>query len=234
MTAPLIFPPSRAKPRISVTQLGIYMIAGAGQRETIIKEQRRPKTFRVIRYEEASRALQRALATGPEGLQILAAERDRLGAVVGGTEHERENRELCVAAIEAFEELWPSLNLGCFLPKRGHPMPPKLTVHDVAVSVRPELLLHGRDDQGQPLIGAIKLRFSKSKALKPEAARYVAAAVEWHLETVADVGVKVSPAHCLAIDVFHGSIIRAQPAKKRRRADIAAACREIALGWEGL
>lgn len=58
--------------------------------------------------------------------------------------------------------------------------------------------------------------------------------MEWHLEQIAGVGVKVSPAHCVVIDVFGGTITRAPRAKARRRADIAAACREIALGWEGL
>lgn len=234
MTAPLPFPPSRATPRISVAQLGVYMVARAGRRETIIKQQRRPKTFRTNRYEDASRALQRALAAGTDGLRVLAAERARLAAQVGGTEHEIQNRTLCIAALDAIAAAWDSLDFGGFLPALGHPSPPKLRIQEVGISVRPELTLHGRDDQGHPLIGAIKLRFSKTEPLPSDAAKYIAAAVEWHLEHVAGVGVNVSPVHCVVLDVFTGAITRAPRAKARRRADIAAACREIALGWDGL
>jgi len=210
------------------------MVARAGRRETIIKQQRRPKTFRTVRYEDASRALQRALASGTDGLRVLAGERARLAAQAGGTEHEIQNRSLCISAIDAFAALWPSLDFGGFLPALGHPSPAKLRIHEVGISVRPELILHGVDDQGHPLIGAIKLRFSKTEPLPPDAAKYIAAAVEWHLEHVAGVGVTVSPVHCVVLDVFTGAITRAPRAKARRRADIAAACREIALGWEGL
>jgi hypothetical protein len=148
------------------------------------------------------------------------------------SEHDAQNKRLCLDAIEAFRRLAGAVDLGGFLPRFGEPNPPKLTLEGTAVCVRPALTLSGVDERGHPAVGAIKLCFSKRAPMKREAAQYVAALLHYHLEVIGGRGdARGAPERCLVNDVFPGEIVVAPQAFKQRRADIHAACEEIAVRW---
>lgn len=232
MSAPTV-PPVRSAPRISICQLALYLVARAGSRLSIIRQQRRPETFRTIRYEDAHRAVRRVVSAGDDWRSVLASERARIAAAAGGTEFEVENRRLSLAALDAFGDHWQGHDLQGFEVIPGNPNAGKQRVSEVVVSVRPELLLRGTDPTGRPMYGAIKLRFSSTRPMPSEGADYVAAMVHWHLERNHPPG-SVDRSRCFFLDVCTGTITAAPVAFKKRRKDIEAACREIFIGWETL
>ena len=56
----------------------------------------------------------------------------------------------------------------------GQADPRKLTVAGVDISVRPEVVLRGKDRLGNPTVGAVKLYIGKTFPLSDDAAAYVA------------------------------------------------------------
>lgn len=47
----------RPEPRISVNKLGEYLVATASRRRQILRDQKRPPDFKVVRYADAQRAI---------------------------------------------------------------------------------------------------------------------------------------------------------------------------------
>jgi len=54
-------------------------------------------------------------------------------------------------------------------PSLGDHAPPKLTIRNVEVSVRPDILLKGIGKKKQPLVGGIKLHFPRTFPLNASA-----------------------------------------------------------------
>jgi hypothetical protein len=110
-------------------------------------------------------------------------------------------------------------------------------VEGVTVSVRPDLYL--RDKRTKELRGIVKLSILKGNTPKDgedpedEAAKYVGTVVHQYANEVISPTAKIVPANCLVIDVFAQRVYEAPKSFKRRRDDVAAACREIARSWPG-
>lgn len=114
-----------------------------------------------------------------------------------------------------------------------------LTLADVEISVRADLLVHGAI-RNREQIGVAILRMTQDDA-DTDAARtrrqdmgfYVATLARLHLE--ANIQSDREPANrlCLSIDVQHREAF-ACPAITRRRTDIENACRFISAAWPSI
>jgi hypothetical protein len=109
---------------------------------------------------------------------------------------------------------------------------PKLYIEGVGISVRPEVILRGKDKTGGDIVGAMKLYFCKSHPLKQDAAQCVATVLQQHvIHHIAD-GASVPLQRCAVLDVFAGATTTAPRAVTRLRRNIDAACEEIRLKWD--
>lgn len=100
----------------------------------------------------------------------------------------------------------------------------------VTVSVRPELLITGDAP------GAFKIYLGKSSPLtENEGARVGSgtyAATVLHMWAEAEFGAKHG--QCIVLDVFAGEFFTAPARTLRRRQEVLANCREIAIMWTSL
>src|SRR5688572_13976454 len=168
---------SRQAPRISINKLGEYMTATPLRRRRIIQDQKRPKTFILSRYAEAQNAITRYLLTGKQDSGLLISEIERLSLAPSATEWEEQRKHLAVAAIKRFMNVADLIDLaGQSVTAPGNNQP-RLVFGGLELSVRPEVLLRGRDRFGRPSAGAVKLYFSKTAPLGDEAGAYIATAL---------------------------------------------------------
>ena len=222
-------PQVRKNPRISVTKLGEYMTASVLRRRAIVRDQKRPRPVIVARYNKARRVIVEHLAGPADKHRLIDTIEDLEGQQTRSKWH-AQDQLLSVEALDAFLDV--QLPFDTWQVQRCPGNPPKLDVGGVAVSVRPDLLVRGRDRDGAPWFGAVKVHISKGYALNETAAQYSATALhQWAEQHLATASTPVNPRGCLVIDVFAQSVWCAPAAHQRRRAHLAAACEEIALRW---
>jgi hypothetical protein len=224
---------SRRAARISVNKLGEYMTATPLRRRRIIQDQKRPKAFILPRYTEAQDAITKYLVGGKKDQHLLTSEIERLSTAPSATEWEEQRKRLCVEALERFEDLSGAVDLAGLEVAAGDPNPPRLELGGLEVSVRPEVVLCGKDRLGRPTAGAIKLYFSKTIPLAAESGAYVATLVQHFVDAHASQH-EANPRDCRVIDVFGGQVYTAPRAGRRRHSDLVAACEEIARAWEAV
>ena len=98
----------------------------------------------------------------------------------------------------------------------------------------PEIIVTVTGHSGQPFVGAIKLCFSKTNPLGPQAGEYVATTVHQVVATYLSQTATADYRQCQVIDVFDRQIYTAPRSFLRRRNDIQAACEEMARAWPEL
>lgn len=227
----------RTSPRISVNKLGDYLVASAGQRRTIVANQRKPKDCIVPRYRAAEHVVEKCLLIGGNDLTAVHNEVERLKSLRPSTRWDAETVGSNLEALTAFVKF--KSRLDAFMVEAtvtaGLVRPPKLSVNGVAVSVRPEFILSSVDSTGRKTCGALKLRFCKTANLEEAAAKFVTTTVQWFVEEHLATG-EVYATHdlCAVFDVFRGRLFLAPKSFARLRKEIKTGCEEYAMWWRSL
>ena len=222
-------PKVRAAPRIALNALADYMTAPAGKRRSIVVDQKRPKAFRLAYYSDAEAAIVTAIAAQDRKEGILDAAVRRLTGADPPRKWDRERRDTCLQAIEAFRNLLRAAGLADVSPLRRAPQRPRLlAVSGLEVSVRPELVLAA---DATPPTGALKLYLSKVDPLSEERAKYAATVLHQYVADVLGSDGRVDPDQCHVLDVFARKLFTAPRRFQRRRQDVAAACAEFVSVW---
>jgi hypothetical protein len=220
----------RRAPRISVNKLGEYLTATPARRKRIVFDQKYPPAYQVIRYRDAEKAISECIASGRDP-KVLAMHRARLADKAPSTDYEAQTALLCIEAIDCFEELMPDLDFNGAEASAGPTSSEPVIFSGVAVSVRPEVTLTGRDRSG-PYRGFAKLYFAKSVPLTDESGAYVATVVSEYASRNSGGKVRVDPSRVIVLDIFGGRAYAAPRARTRRLENVTAACEEIAVRWE--
>lgn len=222
------------QPTISVNKLAESIVSKAAKKRKILKDRKYPDPdFTMGAYHrEAEEAIQMylgsgAMDTGPldTALNILNQKApEKIGTI------RRINSN--VGSIERFLEMLDDVDLKGGNPEIGSNNPPKLQIHNVSVSVRPEIILRGTGPKGVSCLGAIKLHMSSSDNFTEEAAGYVSTLVQefvrqHHLKD----GEIVNPNYCQVIDVGNGIVYPGVKATAQRMKDIEAECQNIFGLW---
>lgn len=218
----------RGEPRISVNKLGDYMVAMPARRRSILAQQKTPPTFMVTYYEDAQQVIREFYEHGGTDERIITRGIERLEARLPESEFEEQRTQGSAEALSSFLDSMDSLDLDGYDVTLGATDPPKLVLHGVAISVRPDLVLV-RD--GQPA-GAVKFSFSKGTMVR-EAAEYVACTVHRYVQDVMGAD-GPDPRDTFVLDVFARRALRAPRSYVRRRKDVEAACEEIFARWASL
>lgn len=150
------------QPRISVNKLAEYMVSKAARQRRLLHDRKYPdEDFSVGMYHrEAAEAVSQYLAsdqlsTAPID-QRIAALKQQAPDKIGTQRRLTSNLE----ALERFLGMLDDFDFGPAEPSLGEHSPPKLTFHGVQISVRPEIILRATV-KGKPVVGAVKLHFSK-------------------------------------------------------------------------
>lgn len=222
----------REQPRISVNKLAEYLVAASpARRRSIIAAQKRPPDYIVPRYSDAQDAIARFLASPARDQRIITRAIERLRADRSGSPWAQQRRELCVEALVSFRKYVAELQLQGLEVELGEANQQKLVVAGVSISVRPELIVRGRDSRGRSTLGAIKLHIAKNSPLSRESAAYVGATMSRFLERTSQGEARVEPKACLVLDVFGQRLFSAPRASVRRMSEIEIACQDIARLW---
>ncbi len=219
----------RMHPRISANKLGEYLVSPPLRRQCIIERQKYPCSFIGSYYELARSAIIDFIVGHIDRAELLRRAEQAVAA-----DHESSyamhRANGCADAILRFVDLEPRLDLRGMTPihLQAHD---KLDVAGVDVSVYPDIVLEGRDGQGRPEIGAVKLHFPKSHPHTEASAQYVATLLRMHAMTAMAERGRVHEDACIVVDVFAGRVLTAPRGYRRRWKDIGAACEEICRVW---
>jgi hypothetical protein len=118
-------------------------------------------------------------------------------------------------------------------PRYGENAPPRLTIHAVDISVRPEIILNGNGKSG-PICGAVKIHFPRTFPLSESSAGYVSAVLqEWCKTYIPDDGNVFAPL-CFVIDVASQNVYPGAKATTARMKDVRDSCQTIAALWPSI
>jgi len=139
-----------------------------------------------------------------------------------------------IETMERFLEMLDDVQFSDADVTLGEHSTPKLTFHNVQISVRPEIILRGKK-KGKSVIGAVKLHFAKGYEMDADAAGYISAAVQEYCKRhVANDGEVVFADYCQVFDIGSGNIHPGVKATKRRLQDVEDTCRNIADIWPNI
>lgn len=223
---------NRNTPRNSITKQAEYTVCtSAARRRAILRDQKWPKPFIAANYREAYAAFADVLIQGGGVRQLDAVVAEwRARCRAPRHDFEADCLALCIDAAAAFR---PLLADGTFDDLDFQPGMTEayLDIAGVKLSVRPDALIVGRR------IGAVKLYLAKSSPLTEDEERqrgsapYAATLLhQWAQENFDNV----AASRCLVVDVFAQRAYEAPTRYVQRRADILAACQEIALVWPSI
>lgn len=225
------------QPTISVNKLAESIISKAAKKRKILRDRKYPDPdFNMGTYHrEAGEAVQLYLTSGaidPSPLDAALKSLNQQHSEKIGTIRRLNSN---AASLERFMEMLDLIDLSGTEPSPGANSPPKLMIMNVAVSVRPEIVLRGLGPKGKPWVGAIKLHMSSTDNFNEEAAGYVSAIVQEycrvHLVSGEDV---VNPTFCKVIDVGNSKVFPGVKATAQRMKDVEAECQNIFDLWPSI
>lgn len=218
----------RKEPRISINKLAEYLTSSPRKRNTIVKNLKRPPTFKTYYYQPSQDAIINFLSTRPSDFSIIADAITKLKSTTIDSDYQSHRVSTNINALKFFVDTSDDvLNLDADKVKEGEFNPPKLTVSNVDISVRPELITYTNNT-----VGAIKLYFKKNDPLKSTSGKYAATALhKWTKENYSSDDWAVPKDAVKIYDVFSAKTISAPQAHINREKDISAACQEIEYMW---
>ena len=217
-------------PRISLNKLCEFMTASIPRQRRIIRDQKFPSDFMRVYYREAQEAVAACIASELDDTAIVERQIDVLNQQAPDTVGTQRRLASNVDALECFLAMLDEINLGGATPSLGANDAPKLQIRNVAVSVRPEIILRSENRNG-PIVGAMKIHFPKTHQLNEQSAGYVSAMLqEWAQVHMQDEG-EVSGVLCGVVDVGGQSFYEGVRATRQRLRDLEDACETIAAIW---
>lgn len=233
----------KIEPQLSANQFAEYLTATPVRRRGIIRAAKYQDSPAPIRYSLARRAISRYLSNSHKDLSIILKQKaffeQELEAHMTGSKILKDfhysDYNLSLEALDAF--------LGSFntIPIPGHTFilgehsPQKLLIGEVAISVRPDIVVVGTGKDSKPVVGGVLLSFGKDAANKePQRKEFSStAATLVHMyahQELADKGV-ADRKLCLSLDVFGQSIHSCPNSYKTKKANMEAVAEEIRLLW---
>jgi len=216
-------------PRMSINALAQYLVATPAGRERILRDQKYPPVFRARWYEHASRAIVRYLIDPDHDGDYLVSAEERIRALPATRKNDKQKLRDNADALVAFGAVAPAIAFDGLASERG-PEQGNSLVEGVTISVRPEVVLSGQY-RNEHSVGGFKIYLSKNERLSDDGTATIGSMLHLFMEQNAPTGHLCNLRHCRVIDVFGRSCTPAPRAVNRRRAEIQAACREIAHRW---
>jgi hypothetical protein len=215
---------------ISVNPLAEYVTATTGRKKTIIKQQKNPPAFIIVRYATAKSNMKKFFKNGFSEDEIINGIKFLQGKITL-TDFQSNDRKNSIEALRTFLKLRFPLNfrnLKCsFLIIKKKVM----LIEEVNVRVAPDIVLIG-EKNGITFYGGIKFHISKGQTFDNYSSLCAATAVKLFLKNeVAKEGEIVDPDYCLSIDVFGERVTPAPKDHSEIEMKLMDACKEIKSLW---
>lgn len=218
-------------PRISVNKLCEFMTAKAARQRQILRDQKYPTDFKGVYYKEATEAISVAVASNLENLKPVEDSIKILGQMTPDKIGTQRRIAANLDALETFLLMLDAIDLRGIETRLGDQSPPRLMIHGVEISVRPEVVLTATGKSNAPLVGALKLHLPRTFHLNEDSAGYVSAILqEWCKTHLADEGA-VNGSMCPVIDVGSMAVYPGVKATTARMKDVDAICQNITALW---
>jgi hypothetical protein len=218
-------------PRISVNKLCEFMTAKAGRQRQILRDQKYPTDFKGVYYKEATDAISVSVASNLENLKPVETAAKVLAQLTPDKIGTQRRIAANIDALESFLQMLDDIDLKGSATRLGDQSPPRLTIHGVEISVRPEVILSAVGKSQAPLVGALKLHFPRTFSLNEDSAGYASAILqEWCKVHLSDEGA-VNGAMCCVVDVGSQTVYPGVKATTARMKDVEAICQNIAALW---
>jgi len=219
------------KPRIALNQLAEYMIASDVTRQRILTTCRFRPIARIVQYNDGRSMVAFHIASGSASINDLQIKLDKLARKPVSSGFEAQQLELNCALIAKYIALSNVIEL----PGTKILKPPlaseKLKYNGVEISVEPDLIVMDKKD-GQALVGAAKIRYSKGKPVDAEAAEYVGVGLFDFAESCLGNYGLAAKKLCFSLDLHSGQSIACPSSTTRKLNNMKAACAGIAAQWE--
>jgi hypothetical protein len=219
-----------SQPRISVNKLAEFIDAKAARQRQILRDQKFPSDFKGMYYKEATEAISTCIASNLENTSIIERTISLLEQQNPDKIGTQRRLQANIDALETFEAMLDDVDLKGAEPILGDHAPPRLTIQNVEVSIRPEIVLKGTGKGKQPLVGAIKLHFPRTFPLSDSAGYVSVLLQEFAKAHLANNG-EASGTLCPVFDVGAQTIHPGVKSTIARMKDIRAACRNIVALW---
>ena len=149
---------------MSATALAEYLILRPDQQDTVLHDSRFSRPPIINAYGDAIRGLRAYNCDLRRSPAILATLKSALSTKAGDAAFRpstRDEARRCIEAIELFERAENALGMRQ-LSAGDAPRFPEMTVAGIALSIQPDLLVHGVGSDGKPRIGAAIFRLAKA------------------------------------------------------------------------
>lgn len=216
-----------------MNKLGEYIASKAARQRNILYNQKFPPDYVTPFYDDASEAISLFIAGEMANPAILESRIRLLEQSPASTVWQQRRMLGNIEAIETFMGMIDALDLSGISCRLGSQSPPRLTICNVEVSVRPEVILsRSATKGGGRVIGALKLHFPKTNPLSQEAAGYVSAVASWFCEChLIDEGTP-DPRLCFVLDLASERLYPGVQSVRQRLKDAEAACEQIFNLWD--
>jgi len=221
-------------PRISANKLAEYMSSTSfARKRAILQEHKFPQKVAMVRWTQAENPVTQFVTQGSTDLSIIENQIQKLQALNLDTEFKIQNRNLSVEALQKFQLLSNQLDLSKFnrhsgLSNKGA----RISINGVEVSVFPQVILEGVTKKGEKVVGGVKLSFPKSFPINAKSAEFLSTLIHWHCEVFLSNFGKPDLRLCYAVDIPTANVFKPPTTYKRRRQQLAEACKEIVQRWD--
>lgn len=219
------------QPHISVNKLAEFITAKAARQRQILRDQKFPQDYKITYYNEATESISACLASNLENTSII--ERTIQSLEQRSPEKIGTQRRIAsnIDALETFQAMLDDIDFRDAMPSLGDHAPPRLSIQNIDVSVRPEIILSATGKSGATLVGAIKLHFPRTFALDADAGGFVSAILQEYAKTYLTNSGTAFGQLCYVIDVGSKLVHPGVKATVSRMKEISANCRNIHAIW---
>lgn len=218
------------QPRISVNKLAEFIDAKAARQRQILRDQKFPSDFKGMYYKEAAETIALCIESNLENTAIIERTIQTLEQQTTDKIGTQRRIQSNIDALETFESMLDDIDLKGAKPSLGDHAPPRLTIQNVEISVRPEIILTGNGKKKQPLVGALKLHFPRTFPLD-DSAQYVSALLQEFAKTYLSNDGETHGPFCPVIDIGSKQMFAGVKSIRARMREIEAACRNIFGLW---
>lgn len=222
----------RKNPRISLNKLGEYLGATPARRKQILVEQKKPRTFQVYWYQEASNAIRNALVSGIE-VEGTLLERANTLREFGASDHEITRNNTNAEAIEAFVDMINDLSMDDYDFEIYKDTLKEFSFGGVAISIKPDMILKPAGQAKNHKTGSLKLHFSKNSTFSSDIGQSISSVIYHYMTQIQNID-NHSHKYTMLVDIFNKKIHYAKVHYKKTLKEIEAACEEIRLRWDSI
>ena len=215
-------------PRMSINKLAEYLQANANRRKAIVKDQKFPQEILVSWYTEARIGIVNYFSND-FNKEVLESTITSIVVNDSDSDFQKKNKNSSIEALQKMKGFEiPKILHNCEI-KSYRGKVKKIEIAGVEISINPDLILKTKNKKGDPVVGGIKLHFSKNQQLGKDSRENVAMVMKKFLEE--NYSEKADGELCLSIDVFSDNVSSSPKAEKRRYQNIESACEEISSRW---